>query len=112
LLSYIPVRRIFSYVEETILDLLEGVDFNNITPTLELNVQQNSNAILQTFINNGAIVNAKCITDSTVNTQQYANNGQFNVRVIVYPFSPAQFVVLDGVLTNSSAVFTETVVNA
>jgi hypothetical protein len=112
LLSYIPVRRIFSFIEQLVLDLLEGVDFNNITPTLELNVQQNVNAILQTYINNGAILNAKCVTDSTVNTQQYANNGQFNVRVIIYPFSPAQFVVLDGVLTNSTAVFTETTVSA
>ncbi len=112
LLTYIPVRRIFSYVEELILDLLEGVDFQNITPTLELNVQQNVLKQLGLLIANEAIQNGTCITDSTVNTQVYADNGQFNCRVIIYPFSPAQFCVLDAVLTNSSAVFSESVVNA
>jgi hypothetical protein len=112
LLTYIPVRRIFSTIEQIVLDLLEGVDFNNITPTLELNVQQNVNKILGQYIQNGAIQNGSCITDSTVNTQVYADNGQFNVRIFVFPFSPAQFVVLDAVLTNNSAVFTESVVSA
>jgi phage tail sheath protein FI len=111
LLSFIPVRRIFSYVEELILSILEGVDFDNITPTLELNVTQTIQGYLITFINNNAIQNGSVIADSTVNTQNYANNGQFNVRVIIYPFSPAQFVVLDAVLTNSSSVFTESVVS-
>ncbi len=75
-------------------------------------MQQTVNGYLRTFVANGAIASGQCITDSTVNTQVYANNGQFNVRVVIVPFSPAQFVVLDGVITNNASVFTESVVTA
>lgn len=111
LLMYIPIRRMFTVIEQEILKFMENVDFLNITPNLETQTQQKIKGICQLYQNNGAIAAYKVITGASVNTTQYTDNGQFNVRVIIVPYVPAQFAVLDGVLTNSSSNFSEYTVN-
>jgi hypothetical protein len=109
LLQFIPVRRIFTYCEQVLLNYMNQIDFLNITPQLETTVAQSLKNFLKYMKSTNAIADYSVNTTS-VNGGQYTNSGQFNAQIIIYPFVPTQYALLNAVLTNTSATFTESTV--
>lgn len=109
LFQFLSIRRMFTYCENIILYVMEGVDFLNITPQLQTRVGQSLRSILNGIKKRNGF-NAYNLSISAVNTTQYTMNGQFNVRLIISPFVPGQFAVLDAEITNSTATFSESTV--
>jgi hypothetical protein len=106
LLQFMPIRRTLTYCEIIILNYLETVDFLNITPNLMTTTQNAIKAFLKTVKRQGGIQNYSVNAGPSVNTTQYQDNGQFNVQVVILPYEPSQYVVLNAVIANA-ITFTE-----
>ncbi len=100
LLTFIPVRRVLTYCEIIILNYLEGRTFLNITPTMLDTTAKAVRGFLKTVKQNEGIANYKVNVGSAVNGVQFQDNGQANIQVIIMPYEPDQFAVLNAVLAN------------
>jgi hypothetical protein len=107
LLQFLNVRRTFTYCEQIILNYMNNIDFDNITPLLQQTTATAIKKFLTTLKNAGQIKDFQVITDSTINTTQYQDNGQFNIKTVIIPFEPAQYAVLNAVIADSIINFSE-----
>lgn len=111
LLSYVSVRRMLIYLEQSIMTSLETEVFDNITPQTEFLVTQAIDSFLTPIVNAEGIQNYYVLANSTNNTASSEDAGQLNVTVYIVPYAPARIISLTTVVTPSSVTFQELISN-
>jgi len=99
ILRYLNVRRLFNFVEESILEGTQWVVFEPNDPRLWDSVKRNVSAFLRRVWRDGALFGltsaeaffVKC--DAENNTQDTIDIGQLIIDVGIAPVKPAEFVV-------------------
>jgi uncharacterized protein len=96
---YVQVRRLFLYIEQSLMTGTQWVVFESNGPPLWAEVRQSIEGFLQNLFAEGALVGqipdqayfVRC--DATTMTQADIQNGVLNVVVGIAPVFPAEFVV-------------------
>lgn len=111
LLSFVSVRRLFIFLEQSILTVLESDLFDNIDSQLEFLVVQAINGFLQPIKDANGIQNFYVLSSSVNNPASVNDAGQLNVTVYIVPFAPARIISLTTVVTPSTVSFQELITN-
>jgi hypothetical protein len=97
--KYVPVRRLFNFLRESIEEGTQWVVFEPNTPQLWAKIRRNVSAFLQTVWASGALFGAtpeeafyvRC--DETTNTEAVRDQGQVVTEIGVAVVKPAEFVI-------------------
>ena len=98
--TYVNVRRLLMFIEESIDEGTQWVVFEPNTPKLWGSVKRNLTAFLTTVWRDGALFGETAEqafyvkVDETNNDETERNAGRLNVEIGVAPVKPAEFVVI------------------
>ena len=110
---YISTRRLALYVEKSLQSGLQQFVFKPNNPSLWQQVSREVNAFLMTVFNMGAFAGAtpaasfSVQVDAELNPAQLMAQGILNLQVILYPASPAEFIVIQMVVDPTGVALTE-----
>jgi len=95
---YVPVRRMFMFIERSIYNATHWIVFEPNGPTLWGRIKAQLDGFLLLQFNNGLFAGSssseafRVIVDSTNNTQESIDNGEVVIDVALAPLKPAEFV--------------------
>ncbi len=98
--KYVPVRRLFIFLEESLDEGTQWVVFEPNAPPLWARVRQSISNFLDTVWRNGALFGDTAeqayfvICDETTMTQDDLDNGRLIILVGVAPVKPAEYVII------------------
>lgn len=113
LLQFNSVRRMYLFIETSILNSLEANNFDPINPQTEFLIRQKINTFLQPMKDAEAITNFLVLCDNVTNNgPANIDAGQLNVSVYIVPVTPAKVIVLRSIITPNSISFQELIANS
>lgn len=98
--TYIPVRRLTLYMEQSLIQGLQWVVFEPNDDRLWAQIRLSVNSFLHPLYLQGAFVGTtssqayQCICDASTTTAQDMENGIVNILILFAPVRPAEFVVI------------------
>lgn len=109
MLSYIPVRRTLNHIQSVLQDQLLFANFDPNDQILRNSIIKRVNRVLEPIKYGRGIESYQVISDTSNNPPDRVRAGELRVSAAFVPIGSARIIILDTVLTNSGADFTESI---